>query len=449
MKIRPNIHRTLLDLEEDFPFVRLAQPFAGVAGIPRVTPSPEINQPQLDVATSQVGDISALVPELRSWDGKAYSESGMLGACADEDSNVAAMKSIAEAAERYAMTMIRNDEYRLATANELGEEALDWRLFPRCTEAEYANYTGLVPFDPNRKIRWIRGISLIDGRPLWVPVSLTHIAAAARRAEAFSLPISTGVAVHTSVHEAALRGILEVVERDSISLTWYLKRRLRRIEVRPEQAGAFRNRFETFERSHVRQFLFDATTDLGIPVVYGLMLAPGHPTAAIVVTAASDLNPLSACAKAMREAVSTRLAVIAQSECPEQAEDCFKLEHGAAFMGRQERQKDFDFLLDSPETVALEDLPNLDSGDSRRNLDRVVGKLRARNIEAVAVDLTTDELDRNGLRAVRVVIPQLMPLSYATRARFLAHPRLFDYAEAIGMKGFSADMVNPLPQPFA
>ena len=28
MKIRPNIHTALLELEEDYPFVRLAQPFA-------------------------------------------------------------------------------------------------------------------------------------------------------------------------------------------------------------------------------------------------------------------------------------------------------------------------------------------------------------------------------------------------------------------------------------
>jgi ribosomal protein S12 methylthiotransferase accessory factor len=449
MKIRPNIQSMLVDLEEDYPFVKLAQPFAGVTGMPRISPSPEINQPQLDVSTSLVSDISALVPELRSWDGRAYGESGMMGACADEEASVAAMKSIAEAAERYAMTLIRNDEYRVASADELGDEALDWRLFPRCTDEEYRTFTGLVPFDPKRKIRWVKGVSLIDGRVLYVPVSLSHIATATRRAESFTLPISTGVAVHSDIHEATARGLLEVVERDSIALTWYLRRPLPRIEVDPEKTGSFANRFRSFEASHVEQHLFDATTDLGIPVVYALMLAPGHPTAATVVTAASDLNPLGACAKAMREAVSTRLAVIAATECPDTPEECFKLEHGAAFMGRHDRQSEFDFLLNSGASVSLSDLPNWDTGDSRKNLQWLVGQLRAKKTEAVAVDLTTNELSSHGLRAVRVVIPQLMPMSYTTTARFLDHPRLHEYAKIIGKEGFTSDMVNSFPQPFA
>jgi ribosomal protein S12 methylthiotransferase accessory factor len=450
VKIRPGIASLLLEQEAAFPFVRLAQPFAGVTAMPEFSRSLELGQPELDVAISRVADVSALYPGLRSGDGRTYAASGgMTGACADEDPSMAAIKSIAEAAERYAMTVIGNDEVVVATANELGDAAIDWRLFPRCLDSEYANFSAIIPFDPDKRMRWVQGVSLVSGKRLHVPVSMTHISAISRRAESFSLPISTGVAVHTCVYEATARAIMEVVERDSIALTWYLRRALPKIRIDASRMELYRERFQAFERSQVTQHLFDATTDLGIPVVYGVMTAPGHPTAATVVTAASDMNPVSACAKAMREAVSTRLAVIASPEKPESAEACVKLEHGAVYLGASDRMHEFDFLLKSGQSVDIGDLPNRDTGDSRRNLQWLIERLKAKGIEAVAVELTTDDLREGGLRAVRVVIPQLMPMSYVSAARFLAHPRLAQYGELVTGAPFTADMVNPLPQPFA
>jgi ribosomal protein S12 methylthiotransferase accessory factor len=440
----------LIEQEAAYPFIRLAQPFAGLAGLPEFSRTLDLGQPELEVAISRVSDVSTLFPGLRSGDGRSYADNGgMTGACADEDPALAAVKSIAEAAERYAMTVIDSAEVVVATANDLGEDAIDWRLFPRCLEHEYARFPGIVPFDPNKKMRWVQGLSLTSARRLHVPVALTHISSATRRAESFALPISTGVAVHTDVYEATARAIMEVVERDSIALTWYMRRPLARIATSSERAGRHAERFRAFERSQIEQYLFEATTDLGIPVVYGLMVSRGHASAATVVTAACDLDPVSACAKAMREAVSTRLAVIATPDRPSSSDACIKLEHGAVFMGERERMSEFDFLLKSPHSVDMHALPNHDSGDSRRNLQWLIGRLREHAMEVVAVELTTDDLRDSGLRAIRVVIPQLMPMSYVSLARFLDHPRLRQYGEHVHGRPFTADMVNPLPQPFA
>lgn len=450
MKVRQSIASLLIEQEAEYPFIRLAQPFAGIASVPEFSRGLELGQPELEVAICRVSDVSMLFPGLRSGDGRSYAENGgMTGACADEDPALAAVKSIAEAAERYAMTVIDRDEVIVATANELGDDAIDWRLFPRCLHREYESFPAIVPFDPDKKMRWVQGISLTSGRRLHVPVSLTHISSPSRRAESFSLPISTGVAVHTDVHEATARAIMEVVERDSIALTWYLRRQLPQIVVSPEHAGRHAERFRAFERSQIEQYLFDATTDLGIPVVYGLMISRGHASAATVVTAACDLDPIGACAKAMREAVSTRLAVIAATERPASPEACVKLEHGAVYMGERERMPEFDFLLNSSHLVDMHALPNHDTGDSQRNLRWLVDRLRGHGLEAVAVELTTDDLRESGLRAVRVVIPQLMPMSYVSLARFLDHPRLRQYGEQVCGVPFTPDMVNPLPQPFA
>ena len=451
MRERDDIMSRILERHEPHRFGQLAQPFAGLCSVPTFSTPTEINQPSLDVAVAQLGDLSELFPRLRAADGRPLGTTGLAGACADEDDSVAGLKAIAEAAERYAMSVVLPDEVTIATANELGKDAIDWHLFPRCRDSEYDAFPLLVPFDPDKKMRWVPGISLGTGRRLYVPVALTHICSPVRRAESFTLPISTGVAVHTDIYEALTRAVLEVVERDAIALTWYLGRRLPRLDLSGVNFGRHAPRFRAFNRSQVETLLFDATTDLEVPVVYCLMVARTHPSAAVVVTAASELDPVEACAKAMREGVSTRLAVLSAADRPQSAEECYKLEHGAAYMGDVKRLEHFEFLLQSQATVHLKDLapPTGEAAGARERLDWLVSRLADQHIEAVAVELTTDELAAVGLRAVRVVIPELMPLSYVTKTRFLAHPRLARFAEKEEGLMFSATHVNPQPQPFA
>jgi ribosomal protein S12 methylthiotransferase accessory factor len=50
---------------------------------------------------------------------------------------------------------------------------------------------------------------------------------------------------------------------------------------------------------------------------------------------------------------------------------------------------------------------------------------------------------------VRVVIPGLMPMSSIHRARFLGHPRLYEYPKAAGFGALTEADINPYPQPFA
>jgi len=436
-------------IDSDYGFTTLAQSFAGLTSVPSCSLSLELGQPSLMVASSSVADITTLFPGLRSWNGGRYSEHGLAGGCSDEDKSTAMMKAIAEAAERYAMTVIKKGEYIIASANDLGDEAINYNLFPKCLDDEYELTDQVVKFDPNSKMRWITGLSLIDSKVKYVPLALTHITTASRRSELFTLPISTGVAVHTNLEEAISRAILEVVERDSISLTWLLQRELAKINFDIEIPESFKSRYKSFNDSHISQLLFDATTDLGIPVVYGVMSTPGHPTIANVVTAASDLDPFEACAKTMREAVSTRIALLSQPECPESPEQCFKLEHGAIYMGHPDREDRFEFLKNSNQSSNLSDMiiPGVNNASDKFNW--LVDKLRHKRLETVIIDLTTDDLREKGLRAIRAVIPQLMPLSYYHPARFLDHPRLHQYASVLGIKNLTKDKINPYPQPFA
>ena len=135
---------------------------------------------------------------------------------------------------------------------------------------------------------------------------------------------------------------------------------------------------------------------------------------------------------------------------PEEALECTAIWQGAAYMGTPAHSGAFRFLTEAKQECSLDQVACLAAEPTAEGrLRAVVDRLAAMGAEPVAVELTTDELREVGLRVVRVVVPELMPMSTIMRARFLGHARLYEYARYLGMHGFSEEDVNPDPQPFA
>lgn len=327
---------------------------------------------------------------------------------------------------------------------------MDLASVPRCSDKELAHPRCPVSAPmTNAPMRWVRGISLKDGRPVWIPAVMVYLHLEPRSpAERFWLPISTGCAAHVTIEQALLGAICEVVERDAISMVWYQQLPLPRLEldIVPPDLEKFLQRVQ---RSDVQQFFFDATTDMGVPTIYSVQLSPQNPKLAAMVMCATDLDPVRCVAKVMRESASSRLAMQSGRNHAEHLDDFIHLVDGALYMGQPERLHAYDFLLQNPAVRPLSAIPNLETGDHTRDLTALVNRLHANGLDIYAVDLTTDEAIQAGLRIVRVVIPQLMPLSFAYRARYLAHPRLYEAPAAMGYPVKQEDDINPWPQPFA
>jgi ribosomal protein S12 methylthiotransferase accessory factor len=79
----------------------------------------------------------------------------------------------------------------------------------------------------------------------------------------------------------------------------------------------------------------------------------------------------------------------------------------------------------------------------------VLDKLKRKSLDAYAVDLTSDEALRAGVRVVQVIIPGLQPVGFPYRSRYLGHPRLYEAPKQMGYPVYSEEEINPWPQPFA
>ncbi|WP_245979119.1 YcaO-like family protein [Streptomyces diacarni] len=437
----------------------LVSPYGLVSGAIRLPGSP--GDPDFPIFTASLGDPGHVLTGHEDWDLGA--EHGNFdGAGGDLSPERAALLAVAESLERYSSCARDADRYRWATAEELGDEAVPLESWPRLSAAELAaGGHGLVGPDPRAPMRWVRGWSFTRRRPVWVPAVHVWLKNPPEAlGERVSHPVSTGCAVHTDVTSAVVNGLLEVVERDSIALTWLQRLRLPRLTLDVGRLTPKQRQFvERADNPHVRTQLFDATTDLGIPVIYGVQLADSDPALAQVVAATCDPDPGDAVAKLYREAASLRIALrhhvttsatAGQADADGGNEQLVNVVGGAAEAGPLAARDRFSFLLEGErEERPLSALPRPTATDPHTVLSWLLRRLHARGCEVVAVDLTTDEARQVGATAVRVAVPQLMPLSFVHRARYLGHPRLYEAPRAMGHPVLSEDEITPLPQPFA
>jgi ribosomal protein S12 methylthiotransferase accessory factor len=427
---------------------RLISPAGLVTTVRRLANPP--GDPEVAVYSAQLGDLGAVLPELRR-SGGMEGTTGISGAGSHADPATARWLSVAEALERYATCVYSPDQVIWATAAELGAEALDLGRCPQVSPAELAGPGCFaVPPDPAAPMRWVRGVSLMSGRRIWVPAVLVYLhLPPASTGERFTIPISTGCAAHTDLYRALAKGVCEVVERDAVALTWLQRLELPEITVDVDAepfAGYLR---AVRENPRVRMHLYDATTDIGIPTVYGVEVTPDHPRIRTVVNCATDPDPAEAIAKVLREVAAVRIALRHLRPSAPDPDDFTILHDGALFMAEPARAHAFDFLLGTGRSTRLSAMPHHRFADGRAEFRHVRDRLAAAGHEAFAVDLTTDEAERVGVSVVKVLVPTLQPLTFAPRVQFRGHPRLYRAPAAMGHPVHPEADLNPWPQPFA
>lgn len=401
------------------------------------------------VYTATLGALDRLQENIRVAPG---SEAGieLAGSGGGTDERLARAIAIVEAVERYS-SCVPPDRLRWASPRELGDSAVDLTVLPRCSAHELSDVRCPVrEADPEERVRWTTAWSSTRQQLVWVPATLVwmHLEALTS-SERLTVPISTGCAAHTDAAQALLNAVCEVVERDSIALTWLQRLQLPEIDLADAPRAVKAAVAAASSTGRVHRF-FDATTDLGVPTVYCVDTDPSSETLRHVVMCSTELDPARAIVKIVREIASSRIALEHAGPVPDSIDDFTSVTDGARFMGHPDRADEFSFLLENGRpTRRFSELQNLDAGDPQSSLNAVVRKLHDAGCEVLSVDLSTPEARAVDLTVVRVIIPTLMPLSFAHRARYLAHPRLYDVPTHFDQAVLGERDLNPYPQPFA
>ncbi|WP_163505188.1 YcaO-like family protein [Fodinicola acaciae] len=365
-----------------------------------------------------------------------------------DDPDRAKLLAAMEALERYCSMVHDPRSWRLGSGRKWGDRALDLTRVPRCSAAELRHPACPIRTpDPDADIRWVSALRLDTQSEVLVPAVMVHLGVDLIPGENFWLPISTGCAAHESIPAATVNAICEVIERDAIALTW-----LQRLSLPPLEdsclSAATTELVHWCQTRGITTYLFDATTDLHVPTVYCLQTASHDQRAAQLVGCSTDFEVSAAAHRAVLEAMAARSAVHHHTS-PRRYADYTDIMDGAALLARRARRPAFRFLLDGVRDRAPS-RPVSPAADTVAQRYRfLVDTLSSKNMPAYGVDLSTREATALGISVVRVVIPDLQPLSLTPLAQYRAHPRLFTAPPAMGFPARSMSELNPWPQPVA
>ncbi len=367
------------------------------------------------------------------------------------DAEEALVRCLGEIAERYSALTAPVE----GTVQSVNPEFM--QKFPRCAADEDCSpiLRGQAPQIPVTHVPMTR---LADGVRVQIPAGYVHLSFRAPGEPVLTTPISSGLAFDPSLATALWRGICEVAERDALMLTWWQRRPAAEIDLGCDSdwpsAGlvpGLANRLSRVAAASLRARFFDITTDFAVPTVVCVLTGDRFPY--LTVGAACRADAGAACAKALDEAVSTRLAVRgAEGFVPPRLDDFSWMDeleqHAQLYAARHLRQA-FDFLLDGerlPISLAeIAECPALRSPQTMAELRDVAMDLEHADLTVLWTDLTAPELSPHG-QVVKVVIPQMVPLPQLHRVRWLGTRRL----RRPGDDGESlASSFNSYPHPFA
>jgi ribosomal protein S12 methylthiotransferase accessory factor len=365
--------------------------------------------------------------------------------------------AIGEALERYSGSYVPADRIVVASAAELGEEAVDPQRFALFSAAQYGR--AAFPFRPFRRdtvVGWVEGISVPDGRRAYLPAQLVFMPWAPQSAAEVRVghATSSGLACAATLEEAILTGLLEAVERDAFMLAWHNRLSLPLLDwTADDELSRLDRRY--FAPSGLRHSAVDLSVFLGVPTVLGVVHGPPGALGALGVGAASAPRVADAWRKALAEAFSVRRWVADRAfEEPgllgRPATAIQTFDDHTLYYASEERARLASFLDASKERRAVADIDPLEGDNVLELITAICDRLATHGSSAYAVDVASPEVAAAGLSVVHVLTPELCQLDVVAGCRFLGGRRLYEAASEAGvlLRPLGPGDLNPDPHPF-
>jgi ribosomal protein S12 methylthiotransferase accessory factor len=383
---------------------------------------------------------------------------------ASTDRGRALAKALGEAIERYSAAIYWREEFPLTTYMNTPFNAIRPDEFALFSQQQYdADGFPFVPFTEHTPVRWTVAKELScteDGRlssaeEVLVPAAMVYSPYYYRPHQG-ELPIiqsiSTGLACHCSWAEAAVIGLCEVIERDSVTITWQalLSRPHIKIDTLPSWLCDLVDRFD---HAGYSIDLLDITTDLGVTTVLSVLRGRSREIPALVCAGAAHPDPAQAVRKSLEEVEHTREyseALAFHSGLPpvNTASEVLDQRTHVMYWANHEHISLADFLSASSEWISFDKLADLSNKDPGRELTTLVNRIQDTGYRALVVDVTSSDVRTLGLTVVRALIPGCHPLFLGHRLRALGGSRLRDVPVKLGYSFAAGTNENHAPHPY-
>lgn len=355
--------------------------------------------------------------------------------------------ALCEAVERFS-GIAQGDERRVrGSLRQLGARAIhpnDVQLFADSQFTDRATWNPehsafqFVPrrFDEDAETSWTPMWSLTRGEHRLLPTELLYYGAKESPDGPRLLADSNGTAAGSSLSDAVLQGLLELIERDSVALWWYDRCLLAEVDL-----DAFNDpwvdRARKFYASLGRElWVLDATADLGVPAMVAVSRRIDSDQEAIVFGFGAHVDPGTALVRALTEL--NQLLPIATGPSIEAAAKTADPDAQAWLQ--------LGTVAEQPHVAPNPALkprgpswwPSPPDGIAEATAS-VIASIEAAGLEVLVLDQTRPDLN---LPVAKMVVPGLRHMW----ARF-APGRLYDVPVSLGRRdtALTIDQLNPIP----
>ena len=235
---------------------------------------------------------------------------------------------------------------------------------------------------------------------------------------------SNGLAGGNCLEEAVLQGLLELVERDAVSLWWYNRARVPAVRLSAAIHPFVLDALDLYEGLGRAVWALDLTTDLGIPTVAALSARADEGPEDITFGFGCHPDPAIAIRRALTELHQMLPAVLRSEE--ERERQLLPDFEDAIRWWRTARVADHPYLVPGSGVVSgrWRSGPTAPASDLLEVLRRCIAKVESAELEVLVHDLSRAD---TGFHVAKVVVPGLRHFWRRT-----GPGRLYDVPVALG-----------------
>lgn len=379
-----------------------------------------------------------------------------VGAACSPSLERAVVRACGESVERYCSALFDIGSLLLASDDELQASG---RAFVRPEDLyPFASWQYESPGFPyaesaGRDVRWVEGTSAISGESILVPASCVYVPYLFDTAvEPFThMSISTGLAAGRRVDDCITKGILEILERDALMIVWHGKLAMPRLDagsclgISPLTDQLLLNG----RRGSTEWVLNVLTLDVDVTIISAALIDAGSPPlSSFGISASAD--PQRALLLALEEAALTRLLLNRLEEAREPREwdpDTIRTlhDHMLSHATSPSLRRELDFLTDSDEVMTFDELARRAARDPDSTVEQ---RVAAAGLDAIWIDVTTEDVAPLGFHVIRTVMPGMQPLDNDHRYPHLGGSRRITVPASLGRQLMTESAINPAPHPF-
>jgi ribosomal protein S12 methylthiotransferase accessory factor len=361
----------------------------------------------------------------------------------------AEVSALCEALERHSGTFDGDEERVRGSLRSLGEVAIHPNTCQLYDERQYADREACnaahspfqfvcTPFDERAVLDWSPVWSVTEQRHRLLPTTMLYFGAPGVPGETYARADSNGNAAGTSIEDAVLQGLLELVERDSVALWWYNRTRAPGVDLDAFADAWIDELREVYAGLHREVWVLDLTADLGVPTMAALSRRTGSAREAIVFGFGAHPDPAVALRRALTELNQLMPALVqagpgGEFNCDDDPD--------AAHWFRHATVANQPYLLPDPTVWPRRpaDYRYEPSTDLAADVRAIQTRLAARGMQLLVLDQTRPDI---GLPVVKVIVPGLRHFW----ARF-GPGRLYDVPVELGRLPAPTPYheLNPLP----